>query len=88
MRGEHNASAVEIRRQAYWAVLCGAAGQFMGYLPIWNFGPGWQTAMDAQGSMDMMRFHTLFDSRAWYDLVPDQKHQMVAGGLGASDDLD
>jgi len=38
--------------------------------------------------MDMMRFHALFDSRAWYDLVPDQNHQMVAGGFGASDDLD
>ena len=39
--GEHNASAVQIRRQAYWAILCGACGQFFGNLPLWGFyGPG------------------------------------------------
>ncbi len=35
--GEHNASAVQIRRQAYWAILCGGCGQLMGNLPIWGF---------------------------------------------------
>ena len=44
--GEHNASEVQIRRQAYWAILCGATGQFMGNRPIWLFDPGWQKAMD------------------------------------------
>ncbi len=38
--GEHNASAVQIRRQAYWAVLCGGTGQFFGNRPIWGFEPG------------------------------------------------
>jgi hypothetical protein len=39
--GEHNASPVQIRRQAYWALLCGACGQFFGNLPLWAFyGPG------------------------------------------------
>jgi hypothetical protein len=39
--GEHNASAVQIRRQAYWALLCGACGQVFGNLPLWCFGaPG------------------------------------------------
>jgi hypothetical protein len=35
--GEHNASPVQIRRQAYWALLCGACGHFFGNLPIWGF---------------------------------------------------
>lgn len=35
--GEHNATEVQIRRQAYWAILCGATGQFFGNLPIWGF---------------------------------------------------
>lgn len=38
--GEHSASAVQIRRQAYGAMLCGAAGQFFGNRPIWLFDPG------------------------------------------------
>jgi hypothetical protein len=86
--GEHNASAVQIRRQAYWAILCGAAGQIMGNRPIWLFDPGWQAAMDAPGSVGMSRLKALFDSRAWYDLVPDQKHTVVTGGLGEFNGLD
>ena len=80
--GEHNASAVQIRRQAYWANLCGATGQFLGNRPIWLFDPGWEKAIDAQGSRDMVHVKTLFSSRAWYDLIPDQQHKIVTGGVG------
>jgi hypothetical protein len=86
--GEHNASAVQIRRQAYWALLCGATGQFMGNRPIWLFDPGWQQAMDATGSQDMVRLKALFTSRPWYELVPDQKHEVVVDGLGEFRGLD
>ncbi len=80
--GEHNSSAVQIRRQAYWAVLCGEFGHVMGNHPLWDFSPGWQAAMDAPGSMAMMHWGRLFRSRPWYDLVPDKDHQVVTGGLG------
>jgi hypothetical protein len=50
--GEHNASPVQIRRQAYWALLCGATGQFLGNRPIWLFDPGWEQALDSTGSAD------------------------------------
>ena len=86
--GEHNASAVQIRRQAYWALLCGAAGQFMGNRPIWLFDPGWQAALNGTGSRDMARMQALFRSRPWYDLVPDQDHQVVVDGLGEFNGLD
>jgi hypothetical protein len=86
--GEHNASQVQIRRQAYWALLCGATGQIMGNRPIWLFDPGWQAAMDAQGSQDMARLKALFVSRPWYELVPDQKHEVVVDGLGEFRGLD
>jgi hypothetical protein len=86
--GEHNASEVQIRRQAYWAVLCGATGQVMGNRPIWLFDPGWQAAMDGVGSQDMVRVHTLFTSRPWAELVPDQKHEVVVDGLGEFRGLD
>jgi len=86
--GEHNASAVQIRRQAYWAVLSGAFGHVFGNRPIWLFDAGWPEALDGPGSIDMMRWGQLFRSRRWFDLVPDQKHQIVTKGLGEFNGLD
>jgi hypothetical protein len=90
--GEHNASAVQIRRQAYWAVLCGATGQFMGNRPIWLFDPGWQAALDSTAAEDMTRLKALFTSRHWYKLIPDEihdeKHEVVVDGLGEFRGLD
>ena len=88
--GEHNSSEVQIRRQAYWAVLCGGFGHVFGNNPIWHFdAPGlypitgtWQEAMDLPGSMDMMYWGKLFRSRSWSGLVPDQKHELITLGLG------
>ncbi len=86
--GEHNASAVQIRRQAYWAVLCGATGQFIGNRPVWLFDPGWQAALDSAGAQDMARLKALFTSRPWHELIPDEKHQVVIDGLGEFRGLD
>jgi len=88
--GEHNSSEVQIRRQAYWSVLCGGFGHVFGNNPIWHFdGPSlypiagtWQRAMDLPGSWSMMHWGNLFRSRRWFDLVPDQKHEVVIAGLG------
>jgi hypothetical protein len=71
--GEHNSSPLQIRRQAYWAMLCGACGQFLGNNPIWLFNPGWQAAMDLDGSQDMRHWRTFFNSRHWQELVPDPR---------------
>jgi hypothetical protein len=86
--GEHNASAVQIRRQAYWAILCGATGQFMGNRPIWLFDPGWDAALNSTASKDMAHLKALFTSRPWSDLIPDDKHEVVIDGLGEFRGLD
>jgi uncharacterized protein DUF4038/collagenase-like protein with putative collagen-binding domain len=86
--GEHNASAVQIRRQAYWAILSGATGQFLGNRPIWLFDPGWQAALNSGGSQDMARLKRFFDAQPWYELVPDDKHEIVTDGLGEFTGLD
>ncbi|HEY5078600.1 MAG TPA: glycoside hydrolase family 140 protein [Opitutaceae bacterium] len=80
--GEHNSSQLQVRRQAYWSVLCGEFGHVMGNLPIWSFNPGWQAAMESPGSVAMMRWGRLFRSRAWQDLVPDNDHKLVIAGVG------
>jgi hypothetical protein len=86
--GEHNASQVQIRRQAYWADLSGSTGQVFGNKPIWLFDPGWEEAMDGPGSQAMAYLNELFHSRPWYKLVPDQAHRVVTGGLGELTGLD
>jgi hypothetical protein len=86
--GEHNASPVQIRRQAYWAILCGGCGQFLGNNPIWLFNPGWQAAMNLEGSRSMVHLKTFFSARPWQALVPDLKREVVTGGLGEFNGLD
>jgi hypothetical protein len=86
--GEHNASPLQIRRQAYWAILCGACGQFFGNNPIWLFNPGWQAALNWEGSQNMAHVRDFFSSRRWYDLLPDQKHEIVTQGLGEFNGMD
>ena len=60
----------------------------MGNRPIWLFDPGWEAALDSTGARDMARLEALFLSRPWYQLVPDQKHEVVVDGLGEFRGLD
>ena len=86
--GEHNASPVQIRRQAYWSILCGACGQFLGNNPMWLFNPGWKEALESSGSRDMVHLKAFFTARPWYNLTPDQKHEIITGGLGEFNGMD
>jgi hypothetical protein len=86
--GEHNASALQIRRQAYWAMLTGATGQVFGNRPIWLFDPGWETALDSEASRDIARLAGFFHSHPWQELVPDLEHTLVTSGLGEFNGLD
>jgi hypothetical protein len=88
--GEHNSTPEQIRRQAYWAMLGGACGQFFGNNPIWHFdGPGlfptkttWKEALDGTGAQDMVRLRDLFIGLAWHRLEPEQNHEVVTDGYG------
>ncbi len=88
--GEHNSTPDQIRRQAYWAMLGGACGQFFGNNPIWHFdGPGlfptkttWKEALDGTGSRDMTRLRDLFVGLPWHRLEPEKNHEVVTDGYG------
>ena len=86
--GEHNASALQIRRQAYWSVLCGGNGHCMGNKPIWLFDPGWQAALDLPGSVAMARWGDYFRALPWAELVPDVDHAVFTAGRGETRGLD
>lgn len=86
--GEHNASELQIRRQAWWSVLCGGNGHVMGNHPIWLFWDGWEAALDLPASVAMARWGAFFRSIRWWDLHPDLDRALLAGGLGESRGLD
>jgi Protein of unknown function (DUF4038)/Putative collagen-binding domain of a collagenase len=85
---EHNASALQLRRQAYWAVLFGATGQFFGNKPIWGFDNAWRQALDARGSHDMAILAKLVARLPWWTLVPDIDHKAIVSGLGEFNGMD
>ncbi len=76
--GEHDVTPSQVRRQAWAAMLAGAAGQFFGNNPIWHFdGPTlfpftatWQEALDGTGSRDMARLARFFQDSARGLLAP------------------
>ena len=86
--GEHNASHLQIRRQAYWSVLTGGNGHCMGNKPIWPFEEGWQEALDLPGSLAMARWGAFFRGLPWGDLKPDLKRRIAIDGLGEARGLD
>jgi hypothetical protein len=83
-----NASEVQIRRQLYWPVLCGASGHFFGNEPVWGFDPGWKAALESKGAREMVHVKRFFESIPWHDLEPDAAHRVVTGGLGEFNGMD
>jgi hypothetical protein len=81
--GEHEYAGPEtLRRQEYWTLLSGAAGQFYGNKYTWPFLKGWQAHLDTVGSRQMTYVTNLFAGRRWFDLVPDADHKIVVSGYG------
>jgi hypothetical protein len=76
-------STGNLRRQGYWSILCGAAGQVYGSGVTWRLEPGWQAKLDSPGATELMYMKRLFADRRWYDLVPDQAHSILTSGYGS-----
>jgi hypothetical protein len=85
---EHDASELQIRRQAYWSVLCGGNGHLIGNMPMWLFGAGWQDQLRSPASVAMARWGDFFRGLPWFDLVPDQDRMFATAGLGEARGLD
>jgi hypothetical protein len=83
---ENGADPERLRRQEYWAMLSGAAGQIYGNGYVWPFKPDWKAHLDTPGAIQMSYLKSLFQSRAWYALQPDQSHKLVTEGYGRFED--
>jgi hypothetical protein len=82
----------QVRAEAYWAMLAGAAGHGYGAMDLFYLykdkdGPfprdgfqSWRTAMAYEGSTQVGLMRQLFELRPWHKMVPDQS--IVAAGQG------
>jgi hypothetical protein len=77
-------STQNLRRQEYWAMLSGAAGQLYGSAHTWKLQKGWEANLDTSGVIQLSYMKSLFVSRKWHDLVPDQTHTVVTAGYDCS----
>ena len=68
-------------------MLSGAAGQFYGSAYTWAVRPGWQHYIDTWGVRQLTIWKDFFSSFPWYELVPDQNHSVVTGGVGTYGDF-
>jgi hypothetical protein len=80
--GTDGGSTENLRRQEYWTALSGTTGQLYGSHWSWTFESGWQQNLDTPGIQQLSWMRQLIGSRAWYNLVPDYKHQVLTRGFG------
>jgi hypothetical protein len=82
---ERESTPAVLRREEYWSILAGAAGQVYGSGPIWPFAKNWKDVLDSTGSVQMAHVKALFEPLPWWNLVPDQAHTAVVAGYGTFD---
>src|ERR1700722_10523636 len=63
-------------------MLSGGSGQLYGNQYTWTFVPGWQSNLDTPGALEIQYINQLFGGVAWWNLVPDTKHEVVTAGYG------
>jgi hypothetical protein len=80
---EHDSTPRSLRAQAYYALLTGAVGQIFGNGAIWGFFRPWPGMLGTDGCLSMMNVRALFEPRAWTELVPDDRNEVLTGGIGS-----
>ncbi|MBV8976379.1 MAG: DUF4038 domain-containing protein [Alphaproteobacteria bacterium] len=80
--GTDGGTTQNLRRQEYWTALSGTTGQLYGSAYSWRLQGDWQDNLDTVGILQLSYVKQLFESRAWYNLVPDYLHQVLIKGYG------
>jgi hypothetical protein len=81
--GTDGGATKNLRKQEYWSLLSGAAGQLYGSAATWRLEAGWQSRLDTPGAIQLHYVKDLFAPRKWYELVPDQTHRILISGYGS-----
>ena len=81
--GEHLpwGSAEQVRKQAYYAVLSGAAGHAYGS-DNWHLPHNWRQVLQYPGAFSMEPLRRRMEERRWYEYVPDPDHAVLTQGAG------
>ena len=77
-----------LRKQEYWTMLSGGAGQIYGNAYLWTMRDGWQSHVDTPGVEQIKYWKDFFLSVRWQDLVPDEDHSVLTAGAGSFGDID
>lgn len=87
-------TALDVRRDAYWAAMSGAAGHTYGHHSVWQFLEGgeglmgargsWTEAMRYPGAIQMGHLRALMESRPFWLGVPDASALTSDPGSGES----
>lgn len=71
---------LQVRKQAWWAVLSGAAGHAYGS-PNWKMIDGkWKDIMKYPGANSLRHFYNFLSARKWYELIPDFDNNLAIDG--------
>lgn len=81
--GTDGGATKNLRKQEYWSMLSGAAGQLYGSAVTWRLEAGWQSRLDTPGAKQLRYMKDLFAPLRWYELVPDQNHTILISGYGS-----
>ncbi|MDJ1479310.1 DUF4038 domain-containing protein [Cytophagaceae bacterium YF14B1] len=79
--GEHGTlgSDLQVRKQAYWAMLSGAGGHSYGS-PFWKVDASWKSYLDLPGAKSLKHLAELFQTFDWTALEPDIAGALIAKG--------
>jgi hypothetical protein len=78
---------LNLRKQEYWTMTTGATGQFYGNNYTW-YDWDWATEsanLNSPGIKQLQYMYDFFKVLPWYNLVPDQSHTLLTGGMGTYD---
>ena len=76
------ANALITRRQMYWTMTSGASGHLWGNESVDHFDAYWQNNLNTPATAQVALLTDLFASYQWWNLAPDQTHQVVTAGYG------
>ncbi len=76
-----------VRRQVYWAMLSGGAGNCYGS-SVCAFEKNWQQKLNLKSTLSMSRFYKIFNGLPWELLQPETSGELVVSGQGNIGDDD
>lgn len=89
--GTDGGSLPNLRHQEYWTMLSGTTGQLYGSHYTWTLTGDWRQNLNTPGVQQLLYMKHAFKDRAWFQLIPDWRGDVLVGGRGQysnSDSID